>query len=302
MNLFFQYIEFGNSSNEWLSLMTTIIASLLGALISGLIAIWIFKQGIKKQKKFDQSKEINRLLAIKKFYLHTVESNLEPLENQIKSNIKLINVIKRKVASNFSYRMITSLNFEDLKNIDQKDLFNIFLNQQIDESKVENFRKIKNSIRIIESITDLAMDMVKYIDSKYQNYQDQFAIYIDKIQRIIEKETHILDEQNVDIVTDQFLYSLWQVALNWHNITNVDNRDPYIVNEQYLIPMRDVCARFHTDHRKPELLNLIINAQHNFEQIDNVKNIYRGSLINDTRELIKANNNIKYVLEELNEK
>lgn len=290
MDIVFQSGEFYDSGTDWVNVISTIISTIIGAIISGLIAIWIFKRGIQTQKKADKKKENRRLADIKHFYFETIKSNLEPLKNQINYNSILIKRLKAKQASHFIYKFDPSLNFDDLKKIDKRDTFNIFLHSTNVKAEFKSVKYVdlKNSIRLIDIINKESSKTLKYLNEKYQLYQNEFNFKVDKIQKTIQRHTHANDMENIPLELDKFLQEIWKQIIKWEKLENVDNRDPYTLDTHYLQPLRDICADYHLDKRKPDILDLILDAQHYLEQLDGVKRLLREWIVKDTRLLIKA--------------
>ncbi len=290
MDIIFQSGEFFNTSSNLMNLISSAISALFGAILSGLIAIRIFKRGITEHRNEKILKEKNRLEDIKEFYFHIINSKIEPINKQIKTHGKLINLIKRKRVENFVYNFDLNLQFDDLHGIDQKDIYKIFLHNTNSTfaDEAEKFLKISNSIKLIESLENSTKDTMKYLNSKYQEHQDNFAVKVDKIQKLIQRHTQTNDVDGILLEDDLFLQSIWSQIAIWHQLADVDNRDPYILSEYYLQPIREICAKNHLDKRKPEILNLILDAHHFLEQLDTVKRMIREWIIRDTRSLIKA--------------
>ena len=294
MNIIFQSGEFYGTGTDWFNILTTILSSAIGAIASGLIAIWIFKRGIAEQKNADREKELKRLQEVKKFYFHTIHSKLEPLKSQINYNFLLATKLREERASNFTVKFDPSLNFEELLGIDQKDIFNIFIYDE--KSDTAKYIEMKNSIRLIETINRETKDILKHLDSKYQTYQDKFADKVDKIQKLVQRYTHSNDIEKIELKADLFLFDIWKQILEWEKLKDLDNRDPYILNENFLQPIRNICAKHHLDKRKPEILDLILDSQHYWEQLDTIKRLFREWIIKDTRQLIKAKIKIELAL------
>lgn len=298
MDIIFQSGEFYGSSNDFVGIITTIISSLLGALISGLIAIYIFKKGIKKEKQNEQRKEQKKLNDIETFYFHTLKSNIEPLTNQIKYNIDTIERLKERKAGSYTYKLVTSLSFESLQRLDPKDIFDMFsfgLDTTLSDYKKEH-NILEKSIKQVEVFKSESHKILSFVNLKYQSYQDNFNDSVNSIQRMIEKFTHNNDLEEIPIEHDKFLSQIWMVILKWQELKEVDNRDPFVLDEFYLEPIRQICAIHHLDKRKPYVLNKILDAQHHLEQIKGIKRLFRERIIKDTRELVKIKIELKRIL------
>jgi len=173
MDIIFQSGEFYSTGTDWTSVITTIISGLTGAIVSGLIAVWIFQKGIKIQRENEERKENDRIDDIKDFYLHTIKSKLKPIDNQIKHNSQLISQLKLKQAANFVYKFNPDLHFDELKGIDQKDIFIIFLHKgnSIPENGSEKYLGIVRSIRVLEILSNDSKETLKYLDEVISTFE-----------------------------------------------------------------------------------------------------------------------------------
>ena len=73
MEIIFQSGEFINETNSFWSNLINIIAALLGALISGLIAIYIFKKGLKDEVEQEQTSERVANAELEEYFLYNIQ-------------------------------------------------------------------------------------------------------------------------------------------------------------------------------------------------------------------------------------
>lgn len=94
MDLIFQSGEFYNQESTITSILKFLLP-LLGAVISGGIAIWIFNRGIKKRREEEEEKEKRRLGELKEYVLTLLKLLEEPIDRQIAFYLEFSNDLKR---------------------------------------------------------------------------------------------------------------------------------------------------------------------------------------------------------------
>ena len=74
MDIIFQSGDFYNETSSALSNLISVISALFGALISGLIAIYIFKKGLKKERLKRRDEYISECNDLEKYFFHNIDS------------------------------------------------------------------------------------------------------------------------------------------------------------------------------------------------------------------------------------
>jgi len=100
--------QYYSNDSSWVSeLLIQIISALLGFIGAYLL----FQFGIKKERRINELKEETRLKDLLHFVKVSIQTNVEPINNQIKAIDELITQLKSESVIDLKLTLTTSLDF-----------------------------------------------------------------------------------------------------------------------------------------------------------------------------------------------
>ncbi|MDN5213001.1 hypothetical protein QQ020_13120 [Fulvivirgaceae bacterium BMA12] len=154
MDIIFQSGEFyGGDSSFWTNLIN-VVAAMLGAVISGLIAIWIFKKGLKEQAKREQDIKTKRYKELESHFFHLISFMDSAINQQVNEIARSSQALKNFGNKKLALRIVPALNTNEVNSISNEDLYKMFVSNRIGEAddKASDFLNIKNCFRHIDEI------------------------------------------------------------------------------------------------------------------------------------------------------
>lgn len=301
IDIVFQTGEFyyQNTSKWW----TAVLGSILGAVISGGIAIFIFNRGAKRQKEKEIANETKRLAELKKYYctlLHLIE---EPLNQQRIAFIKFAKTLKEKKDQDYGLRMITSFNLENIKKVSHSDLYKIFVdNGKGDiENKTKKFQKLQASIDLLFSINSSYQDAFKDFLKKFEKHQLEWDLNLGIIGNIFDSMMVVAKNYKTRPNDDPFFYGFDKLVFSWTQLEKegINYKDRNIAYECYVLKLKELCKKYDSDLRIPDLIKFIMNCIYTYNDLEHLKYFYRKYFIESARKLNTARYSINSALQEL---
>ncbi len=183
MDIIFQSGEFYGETNSIFSNLISIISALLGAIISGLIAIYIFKRGLKNETIKVQKELERECIELEQFFNHNIES----LHFFIKHQISSISICSRNTknweTNDFDLSIFAELNCQDLWHISQEKLYNVFVNRKEGDikSKAQDFINIRNCLHNIDDFVLRQSEINKEISNRLLVQIDIWNLQLKKL-------------------------------------------------------------------------------------------------------------------------
>ena len=242
-----------NFSNDNSTLLEKLLPTFIGALLSGLVAIWIFYEGQKRQKIRDAEKEKARLIELEGRINHIIFSLIEPLQKQINlygGFIKQLRKSGKELMSLKKNALLASL-VESFYEESHSDLYNIYISSKkgalTDKSNKlnlinKNFYILKSSFSIVDE--EYKRSAIS-LGNRIKEFEDcRRAIYI-----FIKKNVSENVIKNKTPQDDPFMAEL---STLWRNFTP-QNNNTYLAAKFLFRPIEDLCSKFLNDARAIEL-------------------------------------------------
>jgi len=208
MNFIFQYGDFFNETSTWATYLS-FIGSILGGLISGLIALLVYKMGEWRQAKIERQ----RLEDIDLYFRGNLElliPSLVDLKGQIRREIKDLEIKKLDQGSLFIHVGLSTA--KELKQLNHTDLFKVYISELKIDSQI--FRKCMNSLNLIDEQVSLIgslrkqyslarNDLGKQFGNYFQNLNSQIYDFIQRSR--LSNDPLIFD---IDLILKEYLMEL----------------------------------------------------------------------------------------------
>jgi hypothetical protein len=290
MNIIFQTGDFYNESKTWL----TVISAISGALISGLIAIGIFRWGIISDKRKEGQRELNRLTELKD-YLCILIRNLRPsAHKQAFECIRFGRILKERRANEYLFDSFSSLDLLNIKKIPQQDLYKIIISYSsgsINE-KSERLRKIQDNIEFLDSLPNSFIKILDDFNPRFSRFQENWNNSIQRITIFFSTIRsnaliHGIKQGEIDFFADMDnIFFKWQSLKSDKESENVT--DWFIVYDMLVKPLFELCKIHQTDPRQIILTNLIYDSKKAFIDLENNLIFTSKYFITQGRKLNKA--------------
>lgn len=268
MDLIFQSGEFYHQESTLTSILKFLLP-LLGALISGGIAIWIFNKGIKKRRKEEKEKEERRLDGLREYTLKTLNLLKEPIERQITNYRSLIEDLENPSETiNYLTTYDKEINLvRSFSEISFHDLFKIFVSSD-SPAKTELFQKVSSHLHHLKKDDKQSfVSLFKYFDSKRESYVEYYNQNILTIQQHIDNWMAIAGSNGKS--QDGFLVQLSSLYVSWSNEDNYQERR--IAVEKFLKPLQKLCRNHGNDQRAVLFLRHCNACLYAYKNLDALK-------------------------------
>ena len=202
----FQFGNFYNQTNEWLSILGTLFGSIIGAAVSGYIAVRIFNKGILKQEQKEERQKIESLINKIKIFSKQLENINVYLKKQIlefdffikettlnsytaRTPIEIpsheINRIRKTETSTLVniFEYLKFSNDEYLETINSLDyLFSVSHQWPADISKIHSKKNYDLSNTVFEYRREIYIQFTDFFKrTEFENPKNELAIFIDKL-------------------------------------------------------------------------------------------------------------------------
>lgn len=281
-------------------------AALIGALMSGGIAIWTFVVGNKKVKEREQEKEMERLRELK-IYFETIVSILidKPIEKQIKEILELTKKLKQRRFQHLEFQTQVNLHIDHIKQIEHRDLFAVYVSGRDIRLYTIMLQELMAELELIDSMRQTLERTFNALFENFKSFESDFHTNADGVSRLFTEEIQKAKFRERTSKDDPFLAGMQVHFQNWMHLQNhpsIGNyRDPYVVNDRLLVPIVELCDQYQKDQRAPVLANLIRQAKFALENFDELRWSYRRALIQSARQLVRSRVRIQKYLCNLRE-
>lgn len=291
MDIIFQSGEFYNEPSFW-SQLFQILASLLGAIISAGIAIWVFKQGLKKEEQ----KEVQRLKDVKNYFENSLENLVLPINQYVEQITRISRQLKSRDYDFPDFEFHVGLHTNRIQEIASSDLFKIYLTDTTNE-KSESYRKLLIAIDLLPALVKNIKDCFEELKKGYQLYEPRFQNHAEEILRLYLEFASQAAQEDETMNRWHQIMEEWKALENDPNIK--DRRIPYILEEHLLDPMLGVCMQVN-DQRALRLSEKIRDAKFALEQITELRTYIRKTVLSTGRKFLKGKYDIETALNVLN--
>lgn len=292
MDLIFQSGDFYNQTNSIWSNLINIVSALLGALISGLIAIYIFKKGLRNEeikKKNEYKSESNDL---EMFLFHNIYSLNFFIEKQIKEISNCSKNLKDWNNCDFSLSIFPELTTKDIFKISQEKIYKIFVTDREGDlnEKVNDFINLRNSFYNIDAFIESENELNKEV------FQRQFVnieLWNQSLKSLLDLSNTFVLSYNSNPVKgkDDFLELYTNLFVNKQRelIKENKNNNMVIVFEELIKPLKNYLKenKQSNDMRLLMISNPIMNIQKAYTEISNLRYEKRKRILISGRRLLK---------------
>jgi len=267
----------GVSFDTIFTVVTTLLIFVLGFVVNRIIEI---------------NKENKRLKELEEYFIKLIELLEEPLMKQKEALVGLTKKLKQKIEQHYFVADITSFRVELIKEIDNKDLYDIFIKRKKGktDTKTKLFQKIRGQIDFLDEVKKSIKISFEDLMHKSQKYDET---YKDNLKITSEAFDNILTQNQLRGITpdqDPFLLSLDRIRAAWVQRGTEDTpfQDRYLAREHYLDPVQKLCRQSIADPRAVFVLKHIQESIYAFDNIEEVKYVYRRHFLQDARGIQKA--------------
>ncbi len=268
----------------------TVLIFLLGFYLNGL------RERMKEKKKL---KELADYFATLIAYLES------PMLNQIKYLDNFISFLETNENHDFKLQMSPSLNVDNLRNLDENELFKSFVTSRKGkkEDRIGRFSKIMNAVNYIYEVKRQLIESFNDFNKKYQLFQNDWNQSVQKIANLYERFMFDLNNSGARLEDDPFLleYNLyiqkWHIKRHYPDIENY--REMFLVYTSLVVPLDKMCEKYSNDPRRNYLLPIILEARHALDEIIHLKKVKFEAMSEIKSGLTKTKETIFESIEEL---
>lgn len=150
---YFPHIMESTSDGSW---WPTIIGSLLGALFSGLVAIWIFRRGLESEKRKEET-HLRRQLT---FFVELFEELVKDKYNTVTFNQKLIENYRNEPLGTHAHKLEVVSEVKLLNDIVPREIREGLDLQLEGKDAVEVFRKLYQTLAYFQKHSEVYLETV----------------------------------------------------------------------------------------------------------------------------------------------
>ena len=270
MDIIFQSGEF-YSQESTLGFILKLLLPLLGALISGGIAIWIFNKGISKRREEEEEKQARRLDELKEYTLTLLRLLKGPIDKQIAYYQKFSNDLESSSEISYTLEYAVGLSTKNFNSVDRKDLYRIFVTNGEGSitTKAESYQELTTQIKYIESVERSSKDLLEYFMGEHKVFVNQWQ---DNISEIAQKKNNMAvdaNESGRQLGSDRFLDEIVSIYNKWQQIDGYKQR--HVAAKELLIPLERACKNHSNDPRATDILHCCGRCSLAFENLEHLK-------------------------------
>jgi hypothetical protein len=261
-----------------------------GSLIGSCITIILFICGFIINKQIEKHKEKKRLLEIEKYFKTLVKLLEKPLLLQRDSLVKLSNILKDKKDLRLNIDEVTNFHVEEMKKIDEKDLFSIFIKNKKESllKKTELFGKLKSSIDYISRTKQFIIIDFKDFGMRFEKHQAEFK----ESFLIIEDLFRSLFLQNESSLNRDFFFAMNEIRADWTNPKVIEDNsykhtDRHNTMKRYIEPLKTLCERHISEKIPNEIFKYVMLCIYAYDNLQEVKHVYRQTFLTQAKGLQK---------------
>ncbi len=288
------YFKDGASTPFW----EKILPNVIGAIITGLVTIWIFYQNDKRNKAKEKEAEKRRLIELEGRINNIIESLFPAIDEQIESFASFCRSLRTisKILPFNRMALIASL-VDNFFEEAHSDLYKIYIVNRTQEMRVKSnaFNILMKNFYILKNIYDDSVVFIeksmKVLNAQYQSWTDS----INSIFRIFDRCVQVAMENNANLNDDLFLNRLnvlcRQFQDNQHRVNDI-----YEVRETFLNPLRQLCNEYRADPRTIDIILAISEVRTSESGIIRARYSILKYLISRVRNLKRAKEELGGVL------
>ena len=281
---------------EFISRNSTILGISMDTIFTVFTTLIIFFLGFFLNRINENRKNAHALKELKEYYLQLIELLKNPVNNQISSLVKFSKELREKVEQHYFVSDITNFRVDLIIAVDTKNLYEILVKRNKGEIKYKSklFGKLLAGIYYIDEVKKSMKATFRDFITKYEVYDKNFKDNLKITSEAYDEWRTCNEQNNLHPAQDNFLLKLDRIRYIWinHNGGNPNDgqafQDRYIVKDYYLEPMLELCRNTSSDRRAIFLISHILECIYAFDNIEELKYVYRRHYLLDARGIQKA--------------
>lgn len=269
-------------------LIYNILIPLLSAFLGGFISLWIFIKGLEKQKKIEKDKRIQNNFETEEYFKINIESILQFINHQINEISLLSKKTRDWNAKNLTLAIMSELKTTELRELDFKALFQIFVIDRKGKTteKSNDFINIKNCLGNIEDFAIKQQSDNLEIHQKLNQEVDSWNIGIKNLMQKYNKYALIpsTDKDQVIPILHKYLVIKQRELIKEKKAQYLN-----IMFNEVISPLgREISLlKVHNDFRIHEIIEDFITCRKAFESINRIRYERRKNILISGRRLLQ---------------
>mgnify|MGYP001806238529 FL=1 len=293
MNFIFQSGEFYGSSD---SILITLMGAIIGALISGVFAIIVFKWGLKKEKQKNEEIERKRISDQTAFLKTSLLLIQEKTISQSNYLIDFSHELKKRDFKDKTLRSSVALKIDGIKTIPYTDLYKIFISKNKDNAIMYN--EFQAHIELLNSYKEYLPYLLDKFNESFNKIQKEFGEAILKFNSLFDEKVPNYNGLQPEL---KEIIEFWASQISkWKNINEklIDNyrTDPYIVYDNIIKPVIDFIRSNHLESNAMDILYAANNCESHLKNFDHTRYMNRKKCLVAARVLIMTRNNLNEII------
>ena len=288
-------------NGEFISSESSIFGISLDTIFTVITTISIFIVGYIVNRKIEEKKETKRLKELEEYFetlIHLMES---PVRKQVKALIRFSKILKEEKEQHYNFEDVSIYVLDQIHEIDNKDLYSIYLKRKAGSvpAKTKLFEVLRTKIAHIENIRNSLKDSFTLLDGLYQKYQDTYNTHLKVTSDAYDNMRSQNEQNNINPANDPFFHALDNIRGQWAALEQegIEFQDRYIAKEHYIDPVRTLCTQSVADPRAVFVLKHIMECLYAYNNIEEMRSVYRRHFLLDARGLQKGLIEIQNTLE-----
>ncbi len=285
-----------NGSGSFLGIS---VDTLVSTLVTALMAILIFSLGLHYKRYYDKRIEFDELKATERYFYLLLDGLINVVERLAEVQSLLARQLNDTTTSDYNVEVIIAMNIEEVMRIPQEKLFKIFVLNKIGDSniRIQYFERIKKNINAIKLIDGESRDRFTEFMRKQGRYEQDFNEYAIIIGKHIDDFVHQLHSTHYQPGTDTFTDRLDEILGTWQKLT--DRRNPFVMNESLLSPLRDHFSGFPKHPLGRRWLDPVMGCIYAFENYDKNRIVNAEQFLHYDRVLEKSRQQLRTTLDQV---
>jgi hypothetical protein len=242
--------------------------------------------------RIEISKENRRLIELEKYFIKLIDLVEEPAIKQKESLLAFTAKLKNRIDQHYTLSYVTTFRVDLIKEIENRDLYEIFIMRKKGDIKVKTdlFQQIRGQIDYLDEVKKSLRSSFEDFMNRSEKYD---AIYKENIAITNDAFANMIVQNGLNEVhpeQDILLRELDKIRALWVRSGTIERpfQDRYLARVHYLDPVRQLCTLNPTDPRATFILKHILECIHAFDNMEEIKYVYRRHFLIDARGIQKA--------------
>lgn len=268
-----------------------------------LTTILIFILGYWVTKKIESSKEKKRLRELEEYFLKNIEMLEAPLVLQRQAFISISRVLKEEKEQHYVIDDVTGLSGGFLDDVDNKDLYKIFVRNKKGNIKLktELYRKLRSNLDYILAIKKgFITDSLKLMENE-EKYSTKYKESIKALNDLLDDLIHQRKKEKSTPEDFPALFNIAQVRTSWieKNTTETESYlDLFFSFANFIKPAQEICKASQNDETVGIIIKPLMDCVYAYHNICELRRFYRRHFVLDGRGLQKSMHTIKSVIKD----